>query len=97
MSQLNIVATITVKAEYHEAFQPIFKKLVEASRKEADCIHYELNQSITDPNVYVVIETWASQAAIDRHNATPHFVEFATFAKRHVEGLEICVVKPVNL
>ncbi|WP_416380730.1 putative quinol monooxygenase [Gilliamella sp. B2840] len=52
---------------------------------------------MTDPNVYVVIEIWASQAAIDRHNATPHFVEFATFAKRHVEGLEICVVKPVNL
>ena len=96
MNHLNIIATITVKPEYYAAFQPILKKLVEESRKEAGCIHYELNQSISNPNVYVVIESWASQAAIDSHNATPHFVEFATFAKDHVDGLDICVAKPVN-
>ena len=96
MSHLSIIATITVKPEYYEAFQPILKKLVEESQKEAGCLHYELNQSISNPNVYVVIETWASQVAIDSHNATSHFVEFASFAKDHVDGLDICVAKPVN-
>ncbi|MDF7667637.1 putative quinol monooxygenase [Orbaceae bacterium ESL0727] len=95
MSQLNIIATIKVKPEFQAAFQPIFKKLVEGSRKEAGCVHYALNQSISDPNVYVVIETWASQQAIDSHNQEPHFVEFAQFAKMHVDGLDINVVKQV--
>lgn len=97
MSQLNIIATITLKPEFHDAFQPILKKLIEESRKELGCIHYELNQCIDNPNVYVVIETWASQMAIDIHNTTSHFVEFTIFAKDHVDGLDICVTKPVNL
>lgn len=95
MSQLNIVATLKIKSENHAAFQTLFKKLVEASRKEAGCIRYELNQSLDDPNVYVVIETWASKQAIDLHNHTPHFIEFAAFAKEHCKKLEICIVKPV--
>lgn len=95
MSQLNIIATITVKPEFDAAFQPIFKKLVEGSRAEAGCVRYELNQSIDNPNVYIVIETWASKQAIDTHNATPHFVQFASFAKEHVDGLDICITKQV--
>lgn len=95
MSQLNIIATIKVKPEFHAAFQPIFKKLVDGSRAESGCVRYELNQSVDNPNVYIVIETWASQQAIDIHNATPHFTEFASFAKDHVDGLDICIAKQV--
>lgn len=97
MSQLNIIATITIKPEYHEAFKPIFKRLVIGSRAEHGCVHYELNQSIENPNIYIVVETWQSQQAIDLHNTTPHFVEFANFAKEHVDGLSICIAKQVDV
>lgn len=97
MSQLNIIATITIKPEYHEAFKPIFKRLVIGSRAEHGCVQYELNQSIENPNIYIVVETWQSQQAIDLHNTTPHFVEFANFAKEHVDGLSICIAKQVDV
>ena len=97
MSQLNIIATITIKPEYHEAFKPIFKRLVIGSRAEHGCVRYELNQSIENPNIYTVLETWQSQQAIDLHNTTPHFVEFANFAKEHVDGLSICIAKQVDV
>jgi hypothetical protein len=32
ISQLNIVATIAVKPEFYDAFQPVFKRLVTGSR-----------------------------------------------------------------
>ena len=95
MSQLNIVATIIVNPEFQDDVQPIFKKLVEGSRKEPGCIRYELNQSIDNPCIYVVIESWQSKQAIDFHNAQPHFVEFANFAKTHVDRLQISIVKQV--
>lgn len=95
MSQLNIIATITVKPEFYDAFQPIFKRLVAGSRAETGCVHYELNQSIDNPNIFIVIETWVSQQAIDFHNTTPHFVEFANFAKEHTDRLEINIAKQV--
>lgn len=91
MSQLNIVATLKIKPEFRGAFQTIFKKLVEESQKEIGCIRYELNQSIDDPDVYIVIETWA----INNHNQTPHFKAFASFAKDHTEKLDICIAKQV--
>lgn len=97
MSQLNIIATITIKPEYHEAFKPIFKRLVIGSRAEHGCVRYELNQSIENPNIYIVVETWQSKQAIDLHNTTPHFVEFANFAKEHVDGLSICIAKQVDV
>jgi quinol monooxygenase YgiN len=58
---------------------------------------YELNQGkvLITPNIFIVIETWASQQAIDFHNATPHFVEFANFAKDHVDELEINIFKQI--
>ncbi|OCG69927.1 hypothetical protein A9G43_10015 [Gilliamella sp. Occ3-1] len=95
MSQLNIIATITVKPEFYDAFQPIFKRLVAGSRAEAGCLRYEFNQSIDNSNIFIVIETWASQQAIDFHNTTSHFVEFANFAKEHTDRLEINIAKQV--
>lgn len=92
MTQLNIIATITVKPEFQEAF-----KLVTGSRAEPGCLRYELNQSIEDPNIYIVVERWQSQQAIDLHNTTAHFTEFANFAKDHVDGLSISVVKQVDI
>ncbi|PXZ07368.1 antibiotic biosynthesis monooxygenase [Gilliamella apicola] len=97
MTPLNIIATITVKPEFQEAFTPIFKRLVTGSRAEAGCLRYELNQSIENPNVYIVVERWLSQQAIDLHNTTAHFVEFANFAKDHVDGLSISVAKQVDI
>lgn len=97
MTQLNIIATITVKPEFQEASNPIFKRLVTGSRAEPGCLRYELNQSIEDPNIYIVIERWQSQHAIDLHNTTAHFTEFVNFAKDHVDGLSISVVKQVDI
>lgn len=95
MSQLNIVAMITIKPEFQTDFDLLFKKLVEESRKEEGCLRYELNQCLDNVNLYFVIETWNSLQAIDYHKATPHFVEFANYAQTHVDSLQISVVKPV--
>ncbi|WP_255307525.1 putative quinol monooxygenase [Gilliamella sp. Occ4-3] len=46
-------------------------------------------------NIFIVVETWASQQAIDFHNTTPYFVEFANFAKDHTDRLEINIAKQV--
>ncbi|MCO6550401.1 MAG: antibiotic biosynthesis monooxygenase [Gilliamella sp.] len=46
-------------------------------------------------NIFIVVETWVSQQAIDFHNTTPHFVEFANFAKEHTDRLEINIAKQV--
>ncbi len=46
---------------------------IEASRKDAGCIAYDLNLSVSDPDRMVFIEVWESRAALDAHFQTDHF------------------------
>jgi quinol monooxygenase YgiN len=73
---LAIVATVTVKAEFKDDVLKAIKTVVDATRKEPGCIFYDVYEDVNNPLKFVFIETWKSQAAIDFHNKTAHFLEF---------------------
>ena len=50
--------------------------MVEASRAEEGCISYAFGRDLTDPSVFVVLERWKDQAALDEHFQTPHMATF---------------------
>ena len=79
---LTIVATITVKPEFKENVLKAIKTVVEATRKEAGCIFYNVFEDVNNPAKFVFIETWKSQAAIDSHLKSVHFNDFV----KAVEG-----------
>ncbi|WP_159097919.1 putative quinol monooxygenase [Aminobacter sp. MSH1] len=64
-------------------------RLSEASRKEDGCLTYEVHALKDDPNVFVLFETWASQAALDQHFNADNFQRFWSarldYLKRDVE------------
>lgn len=62
-----------VKADKVEELKNVAKELVAKSNEEEGNVFYSLNQSIADPTCMAFIECWKDQAAIDFHNATPHF------------------------
>lgn len=64
MSNIKIVALVTVKPEYTETLAAQFKELVKASRAEEGNISYNLHQEIGKPNRFVFVENWKSQAAM---------------------------------
>ena len=70
MSNIKIVALVTVKPEHTETLKPLFQSLVKASRAEEGNISYDLHQEIGKPERFVFVENWKSQAAIDAHNAS---------------------------
>lgn len=53
MSNIKIVALVTVKPEYTETLAAQFKELVKASRAEEGNISYDLHQEIGKPNRFV--------------------------------------------
>ncbi|MFI3332462.1 MAG: putative quinol monooxygenase [Rikenellaceae bacterium] len=70
---IRINAFFQVNEGANEQFLAAIKPLVEASQAEEGCIAYDLFASTTRPDVYLMCETWADQAAIDAHNASAHF------------------------
>ncbi|MDE5934948.1 MAG: antibiotic biosynthesis monooxygenase [Muribaculaceae bacterium] len=49
-------------------------------------------ESVTAPGEFIIVETWESQEALDRHMKQPHFIEYATkldsYGKMHTDRYE---------
>jgi quinol monooxygenase YgiN len=74
---LHVVARIVALPGKEDEFKALAVNLVELSRKEAGCIKYELLQNQSDSTDFTFVEEWVSDAALDAHLATPHFLAAA--------------------
>jgi quinol monooxygenase YgiN len=70
---VRVVAKNFIKPENIEAAKPLFKKLIAETRKEAGCIEYRLFIDPEQPGLFVFIEEWKTQAALDKHIKSEHF------------------------
>ncbi len=95
MSELRIVATIIAKEECNKDVYASLEKVVDATRTESGNISYILHRNVEKPLVYVMLEHWSSQEAIDSHNASAHFQTFVAEIDGKVESVEISVVEPI--
>lgn len=50
--------------------------LTAMSLKHEGCVAYDVFESGTRKNIFMICETWESQAALDKHSATPEFAEY---------------------
>lgn len=71
---IGVVAKIKVKAGQEAAFKDVFGALQAAVRaNEPGCKQYDLFHSKKEPQVFVVMEQYASQADMDAHGKSAHF------------------------
>ena len=90
--ELVIVAHVTIKPGHQVEVEKAFKSVVDGTRKEKGNILYILYQDVNNPMKYTFYEIWDSQKAINTHNGTAHFKEFA----KTIEGkadLEVYTMK----
>lgn len=71
---IGLLATIKVQEGKNAEFEQVFLKLVAQVRaNEPGNIFYVLNRSTSDPQVYKVMEQYASAEALDVHGKTDYF------------------------
>jgi quinol monooxygenase YgiN len=70
---IKIFAKQLIKKGKEEEFLKICAELVEKSRAEEGNVFYSINRSKENDRLFAFIECWKDQAAIEIHNATPHF------------------------
>ena len=74
---LTILVLIPAKPGKGDALGEALKALLAPTRKENGCISYDAHRSNKDPDLWMMYETWESQAHLDAHMQTPHLVDFA--------------------
>ena len=93
--ELKIIASLTILDEADEVMiVNALHTLVNATREEEGNLSYDLYCDINNPLTYIFIEEWESENAIDKHNASPHFLHFVDAVREKVT-LSVNVVKHV--
>ena len=70
-----ITARFAVKPEHADDWIEISRAFSEATRAEEGCLWYDWSRSVDDPNLYVLVEAFADEAAGGVHVGSEHFRE----------------------
>ena len=80
------IARIRARPGQDQQVAEALKALVAPSRAEEGCLLYDVCRSADDATQLLVLEEWESQAALDAHMRTPHFVAFLKKVGEAIEG-----------
>ena len=72
---LYVIALAEVQPQHAEEVNSILRRLVEAARREAGCLSYELFCDSANPARVNTVEVWRDAAAFEAHMAAPHTTE----------------------
>ena len=97
MSEVNTVAVITAKPGSAAVVEAALRELAAATHAEEGCILYSLQRSVAEENVFVTVEKWTSQEALDQHLSSPHVAAAIGGAKDHFGApLQIITAQPLD-
>lgn len=75
--EVRLVVIITAQPGKGSEQVSAFEKLAPQVRAEAGCLQYDLHPVVGNPDGFVLIEKWASKAALDAHHVAAHMLEQA--------------------
>ena len=74
MSVIGIIATLKTQPGKEAELEKIFSGLsAQVKANEKGCLLYDLFKSKSDPQTYVVMEQYATQADLEAHGKTDYF------------------------
>ncbi|MGX8941393.1 putative quinol monooxygenase [Symbiopectobacterium sp. Eva_TO] len=80
---LKVIAEDFIKPEAIETVLPLYRELVETTKKEPRCIAYDLYIDEKDIGHFIFIEEWPDRAALDEHCASEHFKRLVPMIDQH--------------
>ena len=81
MIRLNCFFQANDGEQYKTALQAAIA-LTEHSQKHEGCIAYDVFQSATRPDVFMICETWEDPASLDKHSATSEFKKYSPMMRQ---------------
>ncbi|WP_404308796.1 putative quinol monooxygenase [Neorhodopirellula lusitana] len=95
-NKTKVIANIRAKVGKGAEFKLELEKLVEPSRGDAGCEHYELQADIKDSDHFFMIETWVNADALAAHVETSHFQNFIKGTEALMDNIEVSEVETVR-
>lgn len=102
---IHVIATIRVNPGTRAAFLKEFLRLTPLVRAEDGCLEYGATIDVPGASVLqqpvgedavVVVEKWASVAALHAHSQAPHMADYRSRVKDFVKEVKLLVTQPVE-
>lgn len=91
MTQVAIVARVTVREGKAEQYVAAFAPLLEQARKEPGTLLYAIHRSKDDPNVFWTTEIYADDAAFAAHGASEVHAAAAPGFTELIAGADVLI------
>lgn len=70
--EIHIVCTVHAQLEHRDRVGELLLELVAPARGEAGCLYYDLYQERDRPDTFVLLDGWATEAALASHAVHPN-------------------------
>lgn len=95
MSTTSKIAYIRAKPELGHHLKQALLDLEMATLSEPGCIFFSFYQSLSDAEIFVLIECFADHQALEQHMRLPHTVEF--FGMDLVQSIVVSEIAESNI
>jgi len=92
-----LIATLEIKPGSLPDIMAAVTPCIEATRKEAGCISYDLVHSLTDENTLMFVERWKDKAALDAHFQEPHLIAWRKAGEPFFLGRKLEIIEPAEV
>lgn len=96
MGEVRVIARSVARRGKENQLRELLRGMLVPTRAESGCKLYELYESDSNGRFYFY-EIWESQAALDQHVASPHFMHLEqTLGEWVQEPFEVSIVKSIQ-
>ncbi len=88
---LTLMAMIKAKSENRNLVRMKCLCMLEPTRKEEGCVNYDFYDDNDDENIFVFIENWEDEEALQKHSESEHLKSFLQNLDDH--GAELISLK----
>jgi quinol monooxygenase YgiN len=74
--KVTVVERLRAKPGMEDLVKLILQQLVAETRTEEGCLSNHVHESVTDPGVFLSVETWKNRDLLERHSETSHIEAF---------------------
>lgn len=92
-----VIATLTIKPGTLDDLLATVMPFIDATRNEAGCISYDLNQSMTNENQLVFVERWKSRDDLNLHFNAPHMTVWRETGAQYITDRAIEIIDPAEV
>ena len=89
-----VIATLTIAPGSRAILEREVRPCLEATRKEAGCLSYDLFASASDPQTLVFVERWRTRADLTAHSKQPHLAAWRQASGPYVVKRVIEIIHP---